>query len=95
MICLRRWKKKVISRIFMWIEDKYGGFKSTHEKDTLRGVWTTRRRREPRMGGKGKPTNFEIDLIALLYTLPRVQVASWREWEDGSATFFGDGLWVI
>ena len=56
LLYLRWWKKKVIQGMFMWLEYKYGGFKSTNEGSTLGGVWTTGRRREPTSGGKGKLT---------------------------------------
>ena len=39
-------------------------------------------------GGKGKSTKLEIDLIARWDTLPKVQTASWWEWEDGLAPLF-------
>ena len=74
--------------MFNWIWYKYGVFDRAQDGETLGGVWTTGRRRKSRKGGKGKATRLEIYLIALRDTLPRLQEASWWEWEDGFAPFF-------
>ena len=76
VLCLGRWKRKVIHGMFKWLGGNYEGFDSTREGATLGGGWTTRRRRESRRGVRVKSIKLEIYLIALRYTLPRLQADS-------------------
>ena len=87
-LCLRGWKKRVTHGIFKFLEDKYGGFKRTWELLLLGGGWSTGRRKESLRVGRGKFSNLELDLIALPYTLPRIQISFYWEQEEGLAPIF-------